>query len=86
MTDGYSPHNEVARTNELMHLGCWIHARRYLVEAKQSIPKERHADHPMIGLITRIGRLFAIEGQAQGAATANRSMPWSSQRSCSTLS
>ena len=68
MTDGYEPYNEVARANGLVHLGCWAHARRYLVEAEQSLFKERRADHPVAGLITRIGRLFAVEAQAQQAA------------------
>lgn len=68
MTDGYEPYNEVARANRLVHLGCWAHARRYLVEAEQSLPKERRADHPVTGLLTRIGRLFAVEAQAQAAA------------------
>lgn len=47
---------------------CWAHARRYLVEAQQNLPKERRADHPVSGLITRVGRLFAVEAQAQQAA------------------
>lgn len=68
MTDGYEPYNEVARTHELVHLGCWAHARRYLVEAQHSLPKEQRAEHPVSGLITRVGRLFAVEAQAQQAA------------------
>lgn len=68
MTDGYEPYHEVARANALVHLGCWAHARRYLVEAQQNLPKERRADHPVSGLITRIARLFAVEAQAQQAA------------------
>lgn len=71
MTDGYEPYNEVARVNELVHLGCWAHARRYFVEAEQVVPKEQRADHPVSEFIVRIGRLFAIEAQAQEAkATA----------------
>jgi transposase len=65
MTDGYEPYNEVARANRLIHLGCWAHARRYLVEAEQNLPKERRADHPVTGLLRCIGRLFAVEAQAQ---------------------
>jgi len=70
MTDGYEPYNEVARANDLVHLGCWAHARRYLVEAEQNLPKERRAEHPVSGLISRIGRLFAVEAQAQAAASS----------------
>ena len=26
MSDGYEPYNEIARANQLVHLGCWAHA------------------------------------------------------------
>lgn len=60
-TDGYEPYNEVARANELIHLGCWAHARRYLIEAAQSLPKERRAEHPVTGFLTHIGLLAPTE-------------------------
>jgi transposase len=74
MTDGYEPYNEVARSNGMVHLGCWAHARRYFIEAEQVLPKEQRAAHPVTGFITRIGQLFAVEAQAQeaGVTTANR--------------
>ena len=64
MTDGYEPYNEVARVHDLVHLGCWAHARRYLIEAEQAIPKAQRAEHPVTALITRIGDLFAVEAKA----------------------
>jgi len=67
MTDGYEPYNEVARIHHLVHLGCWAHARRYLVEAEQTIPKAQRAEHPVTGFITRVGKLFAVEAKAQDA-------------------
>ena len=67
MTDGYEPYNEVARVHALLHLGCWAHARRYLIEAEQAIPKPHRAEHPVTGFITRIGKLFAVEAKAQDA-------------------
>lgn len=39
MTDGYAPYDAVADRYELVHLGCWSHARRYLVEAEEALPK-----------------------------------------------
>jgi transposase len=36
MTDGYAPYDAVAERYGLVHLGCWAHARRYLVEAEQT--------------------------------------------------
>ena len=70
MTDGYEPYNEVARVHDLVHLGCWAHARRYLIEAEQAIPKAQRAEHPVTALITRIGDLFAVEAKAQDAGMA----------------
>jgi transposase len=67
MTDGYEPYNEVARTHDLVHLGCWAHARRYLIEAEQAIPKAQRADHPVAAFLTRIGQLFAVEAKATDA-------------------
>ena len=67
MTDGYEPCNEVARIHDLVHLGCWAHARRYFIEADQTIPKAQRADHPVTGFLTRIGQLFAVEAKAQDA-------------------
>ena len=42
MTDGYAPYDDVANTYQLVHLGCWAHARRYLVEAEQALPRATH--------------------------------------------
>lgn len=67
MTDGYEPYAEVARVHDLVHLGCWAHARRYLIEAEQTIPKAQRAAHPVTAFITRIGQLFAVEAKAQEA-------------------
>jgi transposase len=67
MTDGYEPYHEVARIHHLVHLGCWAHARRYLVEAEQAIPKLQREAHPVAGFLVRIGKLFAIEAKAQNA-------------------
>ncbi len=29
MTDGYEPYNDIAQRHQLVHLGCWVHVRRY---------------------------------------------------------
>ncbi|MDN3370313.1 IS66 family transposase [Ralstonia pseudosolanacearum] len=61
MTDGYAPYDEVANTYQLAHLGCWAHARRYLIEAEDALPRDKRADHPVAGFLQRIGKLFAVE-------------------------
>ena len=39
-TDGYAEYNEVCKQNNLIHLGCWDHARRKFREDKDGQPKE----------------------------------------------
>lgn len=39
MTDGYEPYNDIARRHELVHLGCWVHVRRYFIKAEDGVPK-----------------------------------------------
>ena len=52
MTDGYEPYNAIAPANQLVHLGCWAHARRYMIEAEEILPKgQRGGEHPVSELI-----------------------------------
>jgi len=37
MTDGYVPYDDIANRYGLMHLGCWAHTRRYLIEAEEAL-------------------------------------------------
>lgn len=72
MTDGYAPYDQVASQYGLVHLACWAHARRYLVEVEQDLQKERRAHHPVAGFLARIGKLFAIEAQTHEMTTERR--------------
>jgi transposase len=72
MTDGYAPYDAVAERYGLVHLGCWAHARRYLVEAEQALPKPQRADHPVAAFIERIGKLFAVEASAKAMTPEQR--------------
>ncbi|CAM2157891.1 transposase [Paraburkholderia tropica] len=72
MTDGYEPYNDIARHHQLVHLGCWVHVRRYFVKAEDSVPKAaRTPDLLATRFIKLIGKLFAAE---------KRSATWSAQR------
>jgi transposase len=65
MTDGYEPYNAIASANELVHLGCWAHCRRYFVEAEAVLPKEARGRHqPATQFIHLIGKLYAAESRA----------------------
>lgn len=61
MTDGYEPYNGIAERYQLVHLGCWVHCRRYFIKAEENVPKA--ARSPAL-LATRfiklIGNLFAV--------------------------
>lgn len=65
MTDGYEPYNEAARVNALVHLGCWVHARRYFMAAENELPKaQRGKAHPASQIIALIGELYGVEKHA----------------------
>ena len=73
MTDGYEVYNAIAATNGLVHLGCWVHCRRYLIEADDVLPKEaRTPDQPATQFIAAIGKLYAAEARARDAGAAYR--------------
>ncbi len=85
MTDGYEPHNDVTDKNQLVHLGCWAHARRYMIEAEENLPKaQRGRDHPVSEFIRLIGPLLAIESRCEGMAPADRLLE-RQRESCSVL-
>ncbi|PUA41306.1 hypothetical protein C5U62_32545 [Pseudomonas protegens] len=72
MSDGYAPYETVAAVYQLVHLGCWAHARRYMIEAEQALPKDRRADHPVSTFLQQIGKLFAIETSTSEMASEQR--------------
>ena len=71
MSDGYEPYAAVAAHNDLVHLGCWAHARRYVHEALQALPKDRRGPEQLPArLIDLIGQLYKVEAQARQAGLA----------------
>jgi transposase len=68
MSDGYEVYAQVAQQQQLIHLGCWAHARRKFIEAEAALPKHaRTADHPAIQMLNLIGELYGVEQQAREA-------------------
>ncbi|MGY4725806.1 IS66 family transposase [Burkholderia pyrrocinia] len=64
MTDGYEPYNDIAQRHQLVHLGCWVHVRRYFVKAEDSVPKAaRTPDLLATRFIKLIGKLFTAEAR-----------------------
>ena len=66
MTDGYEVYDKIAHAHKLVHLGCWAHARRYMVDALQVLPKNaRTPEQPAAQFIELIAKLYAVEGNAR---------------------
>ncbi|SAL74865.1 transposase IS66 [Caballeronia terrestris] len=73
MTDGYEPYNGIAERYQLVHLGCWVHCRRYFVKAEENVPKAaRSPDLLATRFIRLIGKLFAAESRSSTWATERR--------------
>jgi transposase len=64
LTDGHSSYNEVVQRGNLVHAGCWAHARRKFFDA-------RHDDRRRCGhMLKLIQALFAVERKASEAREA----------------
>ncbi|MEO7953447.1 MAG: IS66 family transposase [Polaromonas sp.] len=66
MTDGYEVYDKIERASGLVHLGCWAHARRYMVDALQALPKNaRGPQQPAVQFVELIAKLYAVESRAR---------------------
>ena len=66
MTDGYEVYDKIEKTQKLVHLGCWAHARRYMVDALQVLPKNaRTPQQPATQFVELIAKLYAVESRAR---------------------
>lgn len=73
MSDGYEVYNEIAQTQQLTHLACWAHCRRYWMEAWQALPKAARArEHPATQVLALIAKLYEVEKRARDAPAAQR--------------
>jgi transposase len=63
VTDGYEAYTAAAQNNQLIHAGCWAHARRKFIEAQKAQPKAKTGKADWI--ISQIKKLYAIEKQAR---------------------
>jgi hypothetical protein len=56
VTDGYAAYARYAEKSEgIIHAQCWVHSRRYLVNAKESSPQE------VVVVLEIIGQLYQLE-------------------------
>jgi transposase len=68
MSDGYEPYAAIAAQYQLVHLGCWAHARRYVHEAWKALPKDRRGPEQLTTrLLDLIGKLYHVQAEARRA-------------------
>jgi hypothetical protein len=71
LTDGYEPYNAVAGAYQLVHAGCWAHARRYFDEARKAHPDAVGSARTRM-VIDFIGKLYRVERESKEATPAQR--------------
>ena len=59
-SDGYCAHGHVGGA-QIVHAGCWAHARRKFFEALKLSPKDQSA----IRIVAQMDELFAIDARAR---------------------
>ena len=64
--DAYAGYDELFRTRPIVEVGCWMHARRYFYEAKESDPARAHY------ALAEIRRLYDVERAAKEFSSAQR--------------
>ncbi|WP_197388922.1 IS66 family transposase, partial [Ralstonia pseudosolanacearum] len=73
ITDGYELYNGLANDNQLVHLGCWAHARRGFIKAEEAVPKAARTPQLMATRFVKlIGRLFAAEARSADRSPTRR--------------
>ena len=65
MSDGYALYNGIAHDYQLVHLGCWSHARRGFIKAEEAIPKAVRSKVQLpTRFVTLIAKLYAAEARS----------------------
>lgn len=65
VTDGYAAYAKYAeKTEGVTHAQCWVHARRYLVNAQDSSPKEIDEALALIGQLYQVEKAIQDKNQA----------------------
>jgi transposase len=76
-TDGYAGYDEVGGQPGIVHVGCWVHARRKFDEAVKSLPvagRKAPTDKAPLALeaLRQIGELYRIERTLADATSEER--------------
>ena len=66
VTDGYEVYDGIAQAHQLVHLGCWSHARRRFIDAEAALPRTaRSPEQPATQFVALIRELYAVEARAR---------------------
>lgn len=72
-TDDYAAYASALKTKEdIVHVLCWDHARRYFWEAFQQIAKNKRPNTTADRVLKLIGKLYKVEGRAKDLSNAAR--------------
>ena len=73
VTDGCEVYNGIARAGGLMHLGCWLHARRPFNKAEEALPQAARSPDKLASRFMRlIGKLYRAEELARDWKSTGR--------------
>jgi len=67
-TDGYFGYDDLGKQPGIIHVGCWIHARRMFVDVLDALPaqaRKKKAGNATTVALGYIGTLYAIEAKAR---------------------
>lgn len=72
-TDGYAGYKALAGREDIVHAGCWAHARRKFVEVLKSLSNKKHKKGTLAEqAIETIGKLYDIERLIHGLPNDQR--------------
>lgn len=72
-SDGYAAYDTAAASLQLMHVGCFAHARRHFFEAIKALPKsEQKKNTAAHEIVRRIDALYALEREIKQLSDEER--------------
>ena len=64
-TDGYTGYDFLDKIKEIIHIGCWVHARRKFVEVTKAAGNKKNPESNASTALKYISRLYKIEKEAK---------------------
>jgi transposase len=64
-TDGYAGYNFIAGKKDIIHVGCWVHARRKFIDVTKASGNKRSSSGNAGSALKYISKLYKIEKEAR---------------------